>query len=70
MSEVILERDGIVVCRFAGGTAIGFQKLTPCISVSTPTRGCGSDSCVMTLQEAEQVAKAILDELKSLPSVS
>jgi len=70
VSEVILDHGGIVVARFVGGTATGFKALTPCISVSAPSRGCGSDSMVLTLQEAKIVMEAIQKELQSLPGVS
>jgi len=70
MSEVILDHDGIVVARFCGGAATGFKSLTPCISISAPNRGCGSDSLVLTIDEAKRVVEAIQKELQSLPGVS
>jgi hypothetical protein len=57
------EESDVTVRRISAGTASGFPKLTPAIVIATTRRAGNEDYVVLTLAEAEAVAKAILAHL-------
>jgi hypothetical protein len=63
MGQDILDLDNVFVRRVAAGGALGFDKVTPAICISTTSRARNEDQVVMTLDEAKKVAEAILAHL-------
>lgn len=63
MGQDIINLDQVFVRRIAAGTAVGFEKPAPAICISTKSRARNEDQVVLTLDEAEKVAKAILSHL-------
>jgi hypothetical protein len=63
MGQTIINLDHVYVRRIAAGSVVGFAKATSAITIATMLRGRNEDTVVLTLAEAEAVAKAILAHL-------
>lgn len=62
-TNILPADDEIAARRIVAGESSGFMEPTPAIVIATPRRASNEDYVVLSLKEAERVARAILASL-------